>query len=245
MSKLQEIIIKNQEQILEQIKLLLTNKTRLTFYQKGCKPQIVFAKGIDKKAAKIPLLVFFKQKNFKALQENCNIFYRLKGGLMRGFQSVPHKEAKRFLALELPKNIFQIQMRKHPRVKTPGDSRVMFSQIGKQRLHLANLIDIGLRGAKLRGRITANVKKGDLIGPLSFTLCMNNLKIDETTLNVYEASVVRIKEIGGDKQETEMAITYKLNEKEQMPLEDYIQMRDLEDTTSKKYRAVSDKGNQL
>ena len=234
MSKLQEIIIKNQEQILKEIKFLLKNKTRLTFYQKGCKPQIVFAKGIDKKAAKIPLLVLFKHKDFKALQKSCNIFYRLQGRLMRGFQSVPHKEAKRFLALKLPKNIFQIQMRKHPRVKTPAESRVMFSQIGKQRLHLANLIDIGLRGAKLRGRITANVKKGDLIGPLSFTLCMNNFKIDETTLSVYEASVVRIKEIGGDKQETEMAITYKLNEKEQMPLEDYIHMRNLEDATAKK-----------
>ena len=234
MSNLQEIIITDPEQIQKEIKGLFENKIQLTFYQKGCKPQAVFAKGIDKKAAKTPLLVLFKPKEFEARQEMCNIFYRLEGQYMRGFQAVPHKEAKRFLALELPNDIFQIQLRKNPRVKTPPDSRVMFSQVGKQRLILTNLLDISLGGAKLRGRITANIKKGDIIGPLSLTLCMKNFKLDETTLNIYKAKVIRIKEIGGDEQETELAISYKLNEKEQMPLEDYMHIRDLEDATAKK-----------
>jgi len=56
----------------------------------------------------------------------------------------------------------------------------------------------------------------------------------ETALNIYEAKVVRINKTEGDEQETELAISYDLNEKEQEVLENYIHMRDLEDSTAKK-----------
>jgi len=128
-----------------------------------------------------------------------------------------------------PREIYRVQRRKYARVKTPGNSKAVFTFKNKHRLHNCRVKDFSIRGARLVGEIYGDVKKGDIIEPISLSL-RSRYGDSEERINLPEATVTRVVEKSDD--EMELGIFFRIphtNLDLTDIIEVYIQMRKIED----------------
>jgi len=218
----------DQEKILKTINKLIETNAPLQLYQKSLPGYTVYAREIIKKK-KDTLLLLFKPGTSKISQENCFISFQPKGQPLFGFEGVPLLESKQHIVMLFPSEIYRVQRRKHTRVETPGKSKAIFTFKNKHRLNNCKVKDFSMRGARLVGEIFGDVKKGDVIEPISLSLC-SRYSDSEEKINLPEATVTRVVERPDD--ETELGILFKVPQTNLDMLdivEVYIQMRKIED----------------
>lgn len=173
------------------------------------------------------LLVLQHPKKEICPQKKCFFYYHVKEKPMRCFHCIPDKQVKSLLAVNYPKEIFEVQRRKFPRIKAWNDSSVSFSLAGKQKIHNGKIIDVCMEGAKISGDFSIQMSAGDIIAPLSMTLLFRLMKNEEAHVHIPEATVVRsdVNEHGTK----EFSIHFSLPVKLQDPLARYVDMRRLEE----------------
>ncbi len=217
----------DQDKIMRTISRLIESKAPLQLYQKGLPAYTVYAREIIKKK-KDTLLLLFKPGTSKISQETCFISFQPKGQPLYGFEGVPLIESKQHIVMLFPREIYRVQRRKYTRVSTPGKSKAVFTFKNKHRLHNCKVKDFSIHGARLTGEVYGDVKKGDVIEPISLSLC-SRYSDSEERINLPEATVTRVIE---KNDETELGILFKIPQTN-LDLTDivevYIQMRKIED----------------
>jgi len=137
---------KTEQEIVKELQKLCDDREIVTLCLKGQKNRGITLKAIEEKR-NYYLLVFQKHDDLEIAKEPCLFFYRPAEYLTRGFQGKPLKDIGKLFSMVAPSEIFEIGMRKFPRVSTPNSSRATFCQRGKTRIFPCNVIDISLEGA--------------------------------------------------------------------------------------------------
>ena len=212
-------------EIIAEITSLIDQKATLTLCVKGEKNRWVRPKSIEKQQVP-PSIILQKSDDLEILKTSCLFFYRPTSYLTRGFQTRPFKESGKLFAMPLPKEIFEISLRRFPRVSTPEGSKVQFSQEGKARIFKCSLMDLSLEGALLTGEIGTTIRPGDKIGPITMHLCLS-FSTEVTVVNVPEATVMNVVESEESAEKT-IGIHFHKTDPCLHELEPYIDIRSLE-----------------
>lgn len=217
------------QDITQELAILLKKKTPLSFYQQ-CNPmQPVLLRGVDLKHEP-PLVVILKKNGFQAEEGSCCLLFRPDGQIPRGFNGTILKQSEHHLGVSLPTEIFQIQRRKCGRYRTPPPSKVVFTLKEGQRLHNGRVVDISCEGAKLAGFFPPKLEKDMEIGPLSFTLNLQLAKGEVTHFTAAEAVIAWTARDGDEIKE--MGLRLHLASAEKEKLEQYIELRILEEAAT-------------
>ncbi|MDA8164291.1 MAG: PilZ domain-containing protein [Desulfobacteraceae bacterium] len=236
---MREPLFTNTQHITQELAALLKSKISLNFYQQNNSVQPVLVRGIDLKHEP-PLVVLLKKNGFRAEEGGCCLLYRTEAQIPRGFNGTIIKQSEHHLGIPLPEEIFQIQRRKCGRYSTPPPSKVVFTLKDAQRLHNGRVVDISCEGAKLAGLFPPKLEKDLVIGPLSFSLHRQFAKNEITHFNAAEA-VIAWTARDGDKI-LEMGLRLHLAPAERDKLEQYIEMRSLEEAALPPTRNGAAKG---
>lgn len=225
---MREFLTDDNQKILDTVSTLIKESTPLKLYQKGISPVTIYLREIIEKKSKKMLLMYKPEKEVIA-QDTCFITYQPKGQPLNGFQGVPLINSKQHVVIMLPNELYRVQRRKFPRVETPGNSRATFIIKNKNRLQNCQIRDFSVRGAKLIGEIIGDIKKGDIIEPLTLSLYTKYSK-NEEKVNLPEALVARVRKKANNMKE--IGISFKVPDKDldlMDILEVYVQMRKIED----------------
>lgn len=212
--------------ILEELSKIKAKGAALTFCLEGQKSRAIFLKTIETRAGK-NFLVFEKKESYSVSGQRCLFFYKPTEYQTRGFQGVPEKETERFFSFLVPPEIFEVGKRRFPRVSTPHSSAT-FSQKGKTKLFHCTVLDVSLEGAMFSGNVPQDLKKGDVVGPVTMSLLMK-FGSDETHVQVAEATVMNVISADGI---TEKKVGFHFHEDaaSQATLSPYIDIRLIEDS---------------
>lgn len=222
----------NQTEIQEELEAFLDGETPFSLFEKDQPPRKVFLRRIEQQEGK-HLLIFVKSSAFRISNPQFAFLFYQKGyNPMRGFQIQPFREDDRFLLVPLPAEIFQVQRRKFPRFEALRDSNASLLFKNKARVYSSKIIDVSQEGALLRGNFSANVKVGDVISPLSLVLFPNNPSLKEFKVQIPEAKVMRLVDLGNDIRE--LGIHFLLKGDHLETLQEYIDIRTIEDAVIKK-----------
>ena len=173
------------------------------------------------------LLVVHYPEEPSCSSDKCLFYYHLPGKPLRCFEAERVKKVQDLMGLKYPVAIYNIHNRQFPRVKTAGNSTVVFSLLNKQRLLYGKVEDISLEGAKFLANVPVSIAVGDTLCHLTLTLCSRFSSIDETTVHVPEAKVIWLK---GDENVTRaMGVKFLWHGKTQEALSTYIDLRSIED----------------
>jgi len=187
-----KVLTQAQEEILNEISLLKNEITPLSFCQKQKAPQVVYVNKLD---ATGNMLVLLKPEEFNAEPgKHCFVFFHPLGRFMTCFQSEIIEDGYRYLAISLPRQLYQICRRKCPRVETPPDSKTIFFKYSRPDLNHAVVMDISMEGAKLACASNPMIRPEEVFGPVEFNLCLRHDSHTAFTLTVPEAKIVWQKE---------------------------------------------------
>lgn len=210
----------------EEIIRLVGQRIPVTLFQKGLNPQKLTPSEIfTKKTA--PHLLFAKDIPFQAPKDPCLFLYQHHNQPMRGFYATPAFETSSELGVLFPTSIITIQRRRYPRYVTSSRSIVTFTRKASQYLNHGTIENISIEGAKLVGKFSEHIKKGDKLSPLSMTLRLRFGDFEEK-VTVPEAIVRRIIEL--DRETREFGIQFMLKGIEQEPLERYLTICSIENS---------------
>ncbi|MBU0484321.1 MAG: PilZ domain-containing protein [Proteobacteria bacterium] len=225
---MRELWTDDRKKILNIITELINEKIPLKLYQQNSAPYTIYVREIIEKSNET-LVLFFKPEDTEVSQETCFISYHPKGQPMYGFEGIPLLESKQHIAMVLPNKIYKVQRRKFDRIETPGNSRATFVIQNKQRIQNCQVKDFSLQGARLIGEIFGDIKEGDVLEPLSISLC-SKYSTSEEKITLPQATVARVKKKGST--EKEVGIFFKIpntNLDLLDILEVYISMRNIEE----------------
>lgn len=122
------------------------------------------------------------------------LVYKQPGGeLSRGFTLEIKKSTKKMVAISLPKEIFQIQRRKHPRIKTPQGSVVNFYIKDEHILNTLKVMDITMSSARLTGGLTNRLSEETKLEKLSFELRRKLYRNDTYSIHLHSAEVQKLR----------------------------------------------------
>lgn len=212
--------------ILEQFTKLKDTGATFTLCLEGQKNCGVLLKTVEEKAGKY-FLVFEKNGEVSVAGRQCLFFYKPTDHQTRGFQGIPEKETERFFSFLMPVEIFEVGMRRFPRVSTPN-STATFSQQGRTKLFHCKVLDVSLEGAMFCGKVSPDLKKGDVVGPLTMNLSMK-FGSDETHAQIAEATVMNVISAEGI-TEKKVGVFFHKNAATQATLSPYIDIRLIEDS---------------
>ena len=226
---MKEIHTRDQAVIHSEFESLISNKTQIVFVHQVTKQaKKILAKGTAKVKTGTLLILYYPEE-FKNFDAKYLCYYHHDGKPLRGFICKPVKKAQGFLGVEFPKEIFEIKRRAYPRVETPNHSTTTFSIKNKQRVMHGTCLDISIGGARIAGDFRTLIHKKATITPLNFTVFQRFMRNEETTFHIPEATVVR--SIGDDGVTTEIGITYTLPDDLKEKVQEYIDIRSIEDST--------------
>ncbi len=213
--------LKNTEDVFVEIDRIIAKGVRLCCIRNRAKPVSLFVKNKIQAKTGTLLVVQHPQKRI-CPQKKCLFYYHIKGQAARYFHCKPVKQVGDFLALNYPNEIFEIQRRKHPRVKAYNGSCVCFTMANKQRVMVGKIVDVCMEGAKISGDFSTKISAGNLITPMSMTLSYQYVKSEDATIQVPEATVVRVVNDGNDTKE--FSVRFLLPDKLQESMERYVDM---------------------
>jgi len=112
------------------------------------------------------------------------IIYKKEGQPARGFILQVDKESEGQIAALIPREIFQVQRRKHLRIDTLPSSQATFLVKNKIQMSTCLIKDISLEGVCLNGIPAYELKVGDELGPLTLMLTMmkNHTEVYDITI---------------------------------------------------------------
>jgi len=216
------------DQIHDEFDRLIQAKTRL-FCVRRIKDNLALGELYVQATTKVggdDLLVLYHPHTPSCTSPTCLFYYHTKGQPLRFFESPRVKKADKYLGLKLPREIYDIQRRRFPRVLAMPNSMAIFSFQHKQRVHHCTVADVSLGGARIVGTIPSVVAKGDVITPLTISLYRRSASREETRVHVPEAEVKWAVVEGSQTQA--MGIRFSLPDKARQVLADYIDLRMIE-----------------
>jgi len=210
----------------EELIRIVGQRTPVTLLQKGQNPQRLTPSEIFTKEAG-PLLLFTKDTPFQAPKDPCLFLYQHHNQPMHGFNVTPVLETDSELGVPFPASIIIIQRRKYPRYVTSPRSVATFTRKASQYLNHGTIQNISLEGAKLVGKFSQHIQKGDKLSPLSMTLRLQFGDFEEKA-TAPEAIVRRIIEI--DQETREFGIHFTLKGLDRENLERYLAICSIENS---------------
>ena len=158
----------------------------------------------------------------------CTFYYHLEGESLKCFEVVRRKKVDRYLGVEMPKQIFNVYVRHHERVRGARNSSLSFVVSNKQRVFKGRVDNISLEGCKVMGNIPSLLKKGEIVSNLTLSLFTKSGSGSERRLHIPEATVAWAKT---ENAHTEaFGVHFKLTGQVLHDLTEYIDMRLIEDS---------------
>ncbi len=205
--------------IVEEMHRLWQEGSDLLFWRPGASSKIL--RFWKLRGDQEPLrLIAEKQTPFMAGGKGGWIFYQV-AEQGRAFEGVILEESPEHLTLAVPSVVFAVWYRKSPRVACPASASVVFVPARSRHLLPGYPLDISLGGARLMVVFPASVRKGDLIGPVSFSLPLTVYPGGIVSFTVAEATVVWSKDKkGGGLQ---IGISFRTEAEEAAKIAAYVQ----------------------
>ncbi len=217
---MQELWSNDPQIISKEIIRIVNQHIPINLLQKGLSPQALTPVEILNQETG-PILRFNKQTTYPISTDPCLFLYQHPKQPMRNFHAAAVLETGYELGILFPTSIFTVQRRKHPRYDTNSNSVTTFTRQASQYLNRGSIQNISIEGAKLVGKFSQHIQKGDLLSPLSMTLRLRHGDLEEN-ITAPEAMVCRVIELN---QETrELGIKFILKSADQENLERYLSL---------------------
>ena len=210
----------------EEIIRIIGQRIPVTLFQKGLTPQKLTPAEIFTKEAE-PLILFAKEAPFQAPKDPCLLLYQHQNQPMRGFYTTPVLETSTELGVLFPTSIITVQRRRYPRYVTSARSVATFTRKASQYLNHGTIKNISIEGARLVGKFSEHIQKGDKLSPVSMTLRLRFGDFEEKA-TAPEAIVRRVIEIDQETREFGIHFTLKGTDKEN--LERYLAICSIENS---------------
>ena len=223
---MQELWSDDPKVVGEEIIRLIGQRTPVTLFQKGLNPQKLTPAEIFTRETE-PLILFSKDTPFQAPKDPCLLLYQHPNQPMRGFHATPALETISELGVLFPTSIISVQRRRYPRYATSSRSVATFTRKASQYLNHGAIKNISLEGARLVGKFSEHIRKGDKLSPLSMTLRLRFGDFEEKA-TAPEALVRRVIEI--DQETREFGIQFTLKGTDRENLERYLAICSIEDS---------------
>ena len=223
---MQELWSDDSKVIGEELIRIVGQRIPVTLFQKGQNPQKLTPSEIFTKEAE-PLLLFTKETPFQAPQNPCLFLYQHQNRPMQGFHATPTLETTTELGVPFPTSIITVQRRRYPRYVTSPRSVATFTRKASQYLNHGVIQNISIEGAKLAGKFSQHIQKGDKLSPFSMTLRLRFGDFEEK-VTAPEAIVRRIIEI--DQENREFGVHFALKGTDRETLERYLTICSIEDS---------------
>ncbi|MDG4474543.1 PilZ domain-containing protein [Thiovibrio frasassiensis] len=223
---MQELWSDDPKVVGEEIIRIVGQRIPVTLFQKGLNPQKLTPSEIFiKEGARLLLLA--KESPFQSPQDPCLLLYQHQNQPMRGFHTSPMLETSSELGVLFPSSIITIQRRKYPRYVTSPRSVATFTRKASQYLNHGIIKNISIEGARVVGKFSQHIQKGDKLSPLSMTLRLKFGDFEEKA-TAPEAIVRRITEI--DQETREFGVHFTLKGTDRENLERYLSICSIEDS---------------
>jgi len=149
------------------------------------------------------------------------ILFKIGGVPILGFSGQVSRETSQLLALDYPRELFQLELRKNERINPlPGSMATFFIQ-NRARVSICHMENISMGGAKLVGNPTHMLAVNDLIGPCTLSLAGRDALIArEVTIN--RAQVIRVNEDDGKVGQLGLGLKFDLAPHEERFLREHI-----------------------
>ena len=223
---MQELWSDDPKVVGEEIIRIVGQRIPVTLFQKGLDPQRLTPSEIFTKE-KEPLLLFTKESSFQAPKDPCLLLYQQQNQPMRGFHATPALETTSELGVRFPLSIITIQRRRYPRYVTSPRSVATFTRKASQYLNHGTIKNISIEGARVVGKFSQHIQKGDKLSPLSMTLRLKFGDFEEKA-TAPEAIVRRVIEI--DQETREFGLQFTLKGADRENLERYLAICSIENS---------------
>ncbi len=223
---MQELWSDDPKVVGEEIIRLIGQRTPVTLFQKGLNPQKLTPSEIFTKEAE-PLILFTKDTPFQAPKDPCLLLYQHRNQPMRGFHATPVLETNSELGVLFPASIITVQRRRYPRYVTSTRSVATFTRKASQYLNHGTIKNISIEGARLVGKFSEHIQKGDKLSPLSMTLRLRFGDFEEKA-TAPEALVRRVIEL--DQETREFGVQFTLKGTDLENLERYLAICSIQDS---------------
>ncbi len=151
------------------------------------------------------------------------VLYKISGQPTRGFAMIIHSKSENQLAAPIPKEIFQINQRRHTRIDVPDTSKAVLHYKDAQKEHSCLIKNLSLSGVSLSECPTAGIKEGDEVGPVKMELAMSEYESEMCDIVIPAATVARVEK--NDGSETLLGLSYSLDGDTQEALHKYLDLR--------------------
>ena len=148
-----------------------------------------------------------------------DLLCQVEGLPILGFSCPITREGERVLATMLPRSVFAVDLRAHPRFTPRDGSMATFFVRGRSRVSICMMADISMGGVKLVGTPTSPIQANDIIGPCTLSLAGRDALISHE-LTVNRASVVRLEQ--GDGGQLGLGVRFELSEHEEKQLKEQL-----------------------
>ena len=223
---MQELWSDDPKVVGEEIIKLIGQRTPVTLFQKGLNPQKLTPAEIFTKETE-PLILFSKDTPFQAPKDPCLLLYQHQNQPMRGFHATPVLETNTELGVLFPASIITVQRRRYPRYRISSRSVATFTRKASQYLNHGTIKNISIEGARLVGKFSEHIQKGDKLSPLSMTLRLRFGDFEEKA-TAPEALVRRVIEL--DQETREFGVQFTLKGTDLENLERYLAICSIQDS---------------
>ena len=213
---------RDPQQIQEELASLVKSSIPLkVFYRKNTAPvdtvlqHVCDYEGEDYVVLKRPAGWQDSKKNY--------VLYKIGGQPTRGFAVIIHSKSENQLAAPIPKEIFQINQRRHTRIDVPDSSKAILHFDDPQKKHTCLVKDLSLSGVSLEECPTAGIKEGDEVGSVKLELAMSDYESEMYDITIPAATVARLEKNGGS--ETLLGLSFSLDGDTQEQLHKYLDLR--------------------
>lgn len=219
---MKKTLFSHQREILKELQTIVDDQLLLSIYLKGGLTHVSGVKEICKRTEG-HFLVVNKPTDWKSGSKILFMLYRPQGSLFRGFRFVLAAETESLLVAKVPDEIFIIQRRRFPRLQVPDTSKATFFLGKNNRVNVSEVGDISIDGARLVGVFVYDLRIGDVIGPITFSLAIKYTDV-LTEVTVPEAKVVRIMPNIADAAKNDIGISFELAPDQHDQLSSYLKL---------------------
>lgn len=137
---------------------------------RGLTARNTVAKGLHHHNRRQYLLLPSFPLTVKPSRNELMVYFKPRGLPLLSFSSTLSFRSERYFAIEVPREIYKIQLRQTERFLAPQGSIFTFFTPAKRRLSLCRLTDISSCGAKIEGATVYPLHENDKIGPCTLSL---------------------------------------------------------------------------
>lgn len=219
---MKKIFLTDPPEILEELSTIVDGALPLSIYVNGAPTKVASLKEISERPEG-RFLVVHKPADWQSGLQILFMLYKRPGLPFRGFQFQLAVETDRLLVAKVPTELFEIQRRRFERLPVPESSQATFFLGKNNRVGVSGVEDISLGGAKLINVVADELRKGDVIGPITFSLVMKYSTLAHE-ISVPEAKVVRVLANSADATKANVGISFELTSNEQRQFSTFLDL---------------------